>query len=159
MPRWGAEEALATLDEYLERAPVGFVLFDVELRFVRANAALAKITGRTPEEHLGRAPAALLGAVGAEVERELQRVRATDEPRLDLELAGRLPSSPGEERRWLMSFYRARLPDGDAHGIGATVVETTDQLRFAQELTAQRDLYETLLRARSQMGEAFVLLE
>ena len=153
------EEALATLESYLDRAPVGFALLDDGFRFVRANAALATITGHTSDEHLGRTPGALLGEVGAEIERELARVRETGEPRLDLELAGTLPGTPHLERQWLVSLYRVELPGGDALGIGATVVETTDHYRIEQELTAQRDLYETLLRAQSQMGEAFVLVE
>lgn len=153
------EEALATLESYLDRAPVGFALFDDELRFVRANAALATITGRTSDEHLGMTPGALLGEVGAEIQHQLASVRDTGEPRLDLELAGSLPGAPHLRRQWLVSLYRVELPGGDALGIGATVVETTDHFRVEQELTAQRDLYETLLRAQSQMGEAFVLVE
>ncbi len=153
------EEALATLESYLDRAPVGFALFDDGLCFVRANAALATMTGHSAEQHLGKTPGVLLGEVGGEIERELAHVRDTGEPRLDLELAGSLPAAPGSQRQWLLSLYRVELPGGDALGIGATVVETTDHFEIERELTAQRDLYETLLRAQSQMGEAFVLLE
>ncbi|MCW3009899.1 MAG: regulatory protein, partial [Solirubrobacterales bacterium] len=154
-----SEEARATLDSYLEQAPVGFALFDDRLRFVRANAALAELDGIPAAEHAGRRAPELLGDVGDDVERLLKQVLTTGEVVSDVEVRGTLPAFPGRERQWLMSFYRVRLPGGDALGIGGTIVEVTERLRIEQALTGQRDLYETLLRAQSEMGEAFVLLE
>jgi PAS domain S-box-containing protein len=51
------------------------------------------------------------------------------------------------------------LGRGERLGIGATIVDVTDRAEAAEAVRAQRDLYEALMRAQSELGQAFVLLE
>lgn len=157
-------EALPTatqgdLGAFFDSAPVGFALFDARPRFVRVNPAMAAITGLQGTEHLGRLAGELLGNVGDDVEHAVRTVLADGGALHDLEVRGVLPTLPGRERQFLVSAYAVPLQDEGDAGVGVTVVETTERLRAEHALRGQRDLYETILRAQSEMGEAFVLLE
>lgn len=48
---------LAELDAIYRAAPVGLAALDRSLRYVRVNELLARMNGRTVEEHVGRAVA------------------------------------------------------------------------------------------------------
>ena len=52
-----------------------------------------------------------------------------------------------------------RLAGGELLGVGVTVLDITARVRAREDLRAQRDLYEALLRAQSELGEAFALIE
>jgi PAS domain-containing protein len=49
-----ASHASALFDILGEGAPVGLGFVDTDLRFVRVNAALARINERAVQEHIGR---------------------------------------------------------------------------------------------------------
>src|SRR4051794_15315549 len=59
-----AEASRAQLDSVFTTAPVGLAFLDTELRYVRANAALAEINGIPLEDHIGRRARDVLGANG-----------------------------------------------------------------------------------------------
>ena len=56
-----AQQSYAQLDTLLVSAPVGIGFWDRELRFIRVNDALAAINGLTPEEHVGKPLADVIG--------------------------------------------------------------------------------------------------
>jgi PAS domain S-box-containing protein len=154
-----SEAARSVLDTLIDQAPVGFAYFDTELRYVQVNRALCAINGLTEEEHLGRRVPEILPDVGGELDAALARVLATGESLVDLEVTGTTPADPVHERHYLLSLYRIRLPGGAMLGVGATVLDITERREAEEALRAQRDLYETLLRAQSELGEGFVLAE
>lgn len=147
------------LGAFFDSAPVGFALFDTEQRFVRVNAAMAAITGVSPGDHVGLRASELLGDVGEDIEQAVRTVLETRADRHGVELQGVLPALPNRQRQFLVSTYGVTPQGAGGAGVGATVVETTERLRVELALRGQRDLYDTLLRAQSEMGEAFVLLE
>ncbi len=126
-------EASALFDVVGEGAPVGLAFVDRELRFVRINAALAKINGRPIEYHLGRRIDEALPELAEELVPIYQQVLATGEAVLERELTGEMPGS-GRLRHVLASWFPVRQ-DGEITGVGAVVVDITD--RKAAELRLQ----------------------
>ena len=151
------DESRLLLETLLERAPVGFAYLDRELRFVMVNRALAELTGLEPAAHIGRRVDELMPEMDPRVMNDLLEVLQTGRPLVDVEVIGATPGSPGRVRNFLASYYRVRIPGGGAMSLGVTFVEVTRRRIAEEELRAQRDLYETLLRAQSEAGEAFVL--
>jgi two-component system NarL family sensor kinase len=106
-------------------APAVLVLLDPDLKVLMASARLAEVCGITGRELLGKTPAALLPSIAPGVERILRRVTKTGTSRLNFEVTGELPISPGVPRYWKAScFPVARGPDG-RYAIGVISTETT----------------------------------
>ena len=84
---------------------------------------------------------------------------ATGEAIVDLQIVGETPREPGRDRHYVASYYPVALARGERLGIGITVADVTDRAEAAQALREQRDLYEALMRAQSELGLAFVLLD
>jgi PAS domain S-box-containing protein len=154
-----SSEATALLDALIAAAPIGMAFLDSELRFVRVNDAMAEIHGVPAIDHLGRTPREVLPDMGEEVEAALARVAKTGEAQVGVRLRGQTPREPGRTRRYLSNYYPVALGRGERLGIGATIVDVTDRAEAAEAVRAQRDLYEALMRAQSELGQAFVLLE
>lgn len=136
------DEALALLDTLLAQAPVGFAFLDQELRYRRVNAQLAEINGVPVEAHLGRTVREVVPELAETAEPIFQRVLATCEPYLGLELHGETAAAPGSQRHWLESLYPVCMADGQILGIGVIIVEITERKR------AEDALRESELRFR-----------
>ncbi len=132
-----AEEARTLLDSLIAAAPVGLAFFDHELRFQHVNARLAAMHGLAPEQYLGHTLREVVPELADAVEPLCERVRATAEAILDAEIVGR--AAPGEERSWRVSLYPVRIHDGEVRGVGAIIVEVTEQLRIAAALRASEE--------------------
>jgi PAS domain S-box-containing protein len=133
-------EALSQLEAAIGSAPVGFAFYDRDLRYRRVNAALAALSGLSPEEHVGRRIRETLPALAPTVLPVLERVLATDAPVLDVEVKGATPTRSAP-REFLASYYPIRR-GGEPIGVGAVVLETTAmkeleaQFRQAQKMEA-----------------------
>lgn len=118
-------ESLALLDTLIAKAPIGLAFVDPDLRFVRANDALAAMYGLTSGDELGRTAADVMTGV-PDFAAHLHQVLATDEAVIDIETAGEIPGSPGRERHWLSSYYPVR-GFSETLGVGVVVAEITDR--------------------------------
>jgi PAS domain S-box-containing protein len=135
-------DALALVDLVLESSPVAFALLDTELRYVRVNAALATLSGRSPADFVGHTPTDLLPSLADPIEETLRTVLATNTPLVNM--AYDLPgtSAGARDRHFLISCYPVRFDSGGLIGVGAFLLETTDrrvledQLRQAQKMEA-----------------------
>jgi PAS domain S-box-containing protein len=155
----GSSEATALLDALIVAAPIGMAFLDSEFRYVRVNDAMAEIHGVPAIDHLGRTAREVLPEMGEEVEAALARVARSGEALVGVQLRGETPREPGRTRRYLSNYYPVALGRGERLGIGATIVDVTDRAEAAEAVRAQRDLYEALMRAQSELGQAFVLVE
>lgn len=153
-----ARESRTLFDVLAGQLPVGIALYDLELRHRFVNDALAKMHGIPLEDHIGRRYRELLPATADEVEAHLRGVLESGTPLQEAQLSGELPGSPGTEFHQLRSYFPIRTPDGTLSGIGVTVVDITERANAADAAREQRDLYEALLRAQSELGEAVVVL-
>jgi PAS domain S-box-containing protein len=154
-----SSEATALLDALIAAAPIGMAFLDSDFRYVRVNDAMAEIHGVPAIDHLGRTVREVLPEMGEEVEAALARVAKSGEALVGVQLRGATPREPGRTRRYLSNYYPVALGRGERLGIGATIVDVTDRAEAAEAVRAQRDLYEALMRAQSELGQAFVLLE
>jgi PAS domain S-box-containing protein len=152
-------EAQALLDALVSAAPIGQGFLDTDFRYVRVNDALAEINGVPAIDHIGRTVREVLPAMAADIEAALEEVMATGEAIVDLQIVGETPREPGRDRHYVASYYPVALARGERLGIGITVADVTDRAEAAQALREQRDLYEALMRAQSELGLAFVLLD
>ena len=139
------DEAFSLLRALTDAAPVGFVFFDPEMRYQLVNKELARYNGVAVEEHIGRTPEEIVPSLAGEVRRVVQRVIETGQPVLDHEFIGETPKAPGQLRSWSESWYPVRAADGRFLGVGATIVETTEQKRSEK---ARQDLEKRMLDAQ-----------
>src|SRR3954471_18286471 len=150
-------EARALLDTLIDQAPIGVGFVDREGRYVRVNGALAEINGVSVADHVGRTLAEVVPDIATAAGAQLERIVAGGGPVADVEVERmRRDGTPGH---YLASYYPVRLAGGEALGMGITVLDITARVHGAGELRAQRDLYEALLRAQSELGEAFALVD
>jgi PAS domain S-box-containing protein len=152
-------EATALLDALIVGSPIGMGFLDTELRYVRVNDAMAQLNGVPAIDHLGRRVSDVLPQLGVEMEEALARVVASGEALVGVLMRGETPREPGRTRRYLANYYPVAVGRGERLGIGLTVVDVTDRAEAAEAVREQRDLYEALMRAQSELGQAFVLLE
>ena len=160
------------LDGIFAGAPVGFALFDPDLRIRRVNEAYAALTGLPRADHEGLRVEQVLPGVAAAATAMLAQVLRTGEPATGVLVAAQ-PDEGRPSRRFEASFIPLVLPGGGVAGLASMINEVTDrheaeqrqaqlvrEARAAEDaLRGQRDLYETLLRAQSEAGEGFVLFD
>src|SRR4051812_42598416 len=143
-------EARALLDTLIDQAPIGVGFFDREGRYVRVNDALAELNGVPAAEHIGRPVEEVLPEIAPSVRSFIDQALAGSAAVANTEVAR--PGADGTVNHYLVSYYPVRLA-GEALGVGVTVLDMTARIRAAADLRAQRDLYEALLRAQSELGE------
>ena len=129
-----AQQSYAQLDTLLVSAPVGIGFWDRDLRFIRVNDALAAINGLTPEEHVGKPLADVIGELSPVLEPLYRRVLESGEPVVHTESTDDEALRMGERRHWLSSYYPVRTPDGEVIGVGAVIMEITDRKRADDRL-------------------------
>jgi len=125
-----AEEALGLVEAVVGSAPVGIAVFDLDLRYVRVNAALVDISGIPAADHIGRyvgEAVPLPPEVGADLRRVVTTGRRILGRDLRLHLGGRGP------RYFSADYYPICTSGGAVVGAGATVVEVTAAKRAEQE--------------------------
>jgi PAS domain S-box-containing protein len=116
-----SERHLAELDAVFASAPLGLAFVDRELRFLRANDALAEMDGRPAGEHPGRPVSAVLEHPD-EVEAALHEVIDTGQPVLDRDLVR-------DGRTFLTSYFPVRGEGGQLAAVGVAVTDVTARRR------------------------------
>ncbi|MEU9343805.1 SpoIIE family protein phosphatase [Streptomyces sp. NPDC048278] len=128
-------EVRALSDWALSMAPVALTIYDRDLRCVRQNAAMRRLTGVSDEDRVGRSlDAVLSGPDVADCETRMRRVVETGRPEDDFQVRGRVPADPGHDRVFSASVSPVRRRDGYVVGICTTVVDITEHHRHREQL-------------------------
>ncbi len=150
-----ARQQFAELELLYRALPVALVIYDREMRFVRVNEALAKVTGLPVNEHAGKRLREIAPDFAEPVETLLERVFATGEPIVNVELSGAMRLRPEEQRVWLASFYALRSESGEITAVSTVGVDITERKRAAESVRLSEERYRTLVE---NAPEAIVLL-
>ncbi|HET9598553.1 MAG TPA: PAS domain-containing protein [Anaeromyxobacteraceae bacterium] len=135
-----SEHDAALLEMLFGNAPFGLAVLNRELRFVRVNAVLAEMNGRTVSDHIGRRLSEVVPGLPIErIEGDLQCILETGEPMLNVGVSGETPASPGVRRHWMVDWYPLRNGP-DTVGVGAVVREVTAQREAESAVRRQADL-------------------
>lgn len=142
-----ARHALTTmLETILTEAPIGFALFDRDLRYLRMSDALAEANGKRVQDHLGRTIREVLGPAGqAEADRWLRPVLEHGEPMLGVVTVNPLPGRADGERVWLNNVYPIRGPGGEPIAVGVVGVDITERQRAEQRLLREHTFSTALI--------------
>jgi PAS domain S-box-containing protein len=127
--RRGGARTLGSLDSLLDHAPIGVAFLDRDLRFVRANEALATIAGRSVEEHLGRTLDDVIER--PELSAIARRVLETGQPALDVPIDG--TSREGHRFHVVAGYYPVRSAGGAIEGVGVVVRDVTRSVQSDEE--------------------------
>ena len=125
------------LNAFFTKAPAGLVLLDKQLRYVQLNETVTEINGVPMRDHLGKTVWEVLPKLAPVAEPLLQKVLATGERMLNIELSGETPSQPGVLRHWLESFFPVMGKDGRPEGVGVIFVEITERKRAEERMHLQ----------------------
>lgn len=135
-----ASERLEELEAVVRHAPVGLCLLDRDGRYLWVNETLARLNGRSVEEHLGAAPHEMVPEVAGTMAAWIQRVLDTGEPLRNREVSARPPGDPDQEYTWLLNLHPVREARG---GVRAVLVVLQDVTRLKR---AQRELRKATAR-------------
>ncbi len=135
------------LNAFFTSAPAGLVLLDNQLRYVQINETVARVNGVAMQDHLGKTVREVLPKLAPVTEPLLQKVLATGEPILNIELSGETPSQPGVTRHWLESFFPINGKSGRPEGVGAIFVEISERKQAEQELQWKTALLEAQMES------------
>jgi PAS domain S-box-containing protein len=145
-------DSLRALDLVLDHAPVGVAVLDTDLRFVRANRALTRLSGQTAEELLGHTLTEVTRG-RSDIISIAEAVLATGSPQFGLDASGR--STQGRSFRAVADFYPIRADDRIL-GIGVIVHDITaaarvdeERRRLLERLSKMQRITETLALART----------
>jgi serine phosphatase RsbU (regulator of sigma subunit)/anti-sigma regulatory factor (Ser/Thr protein kinase) len=153
---WAAIELISQL---ADRAPIGLLIVDVELRVCGMNQTLLEING-LPPDHIGdRAISELLPDVEPYAWDVIRQVLATGEPILDVELTGTTPANWPEPRVWRASHYPLRDIHGATVAVGIALVDVSEQRRAEAERDTVEQRLRLLGRASGLLGASLNLLD
>jgi twitching motility protein PilJ len=127
-------------DAFFAAAPALMCILDDRLRFVQINEQLAETTGLSVAEHIGKTLAETAPEMVSTLEPIFQKVLASNEPILNIEVSGSTSKQPGVLRDWLASYFPLPGSDGKPIGVGGVAVEITDR----KQAEAERDRFFTL---------------
>ncbi len=152
------ETDLALSDRLVTQSPLGLAVLDTDLRYVRVNAALARMNGLPAKEHLGRHLAEVLPDVDVEaIDAAMRQVLRTGEPVLDRRTVGRTRADPGRDRTWSVSLFRLDDARGRVLGLAGCVIDMTDRHEAAAEADAARARLEAIAEASDRIGSTLDL--
>jgi formate hydrogenlyase transcriptional activator len=156
-PTWfGTAEALLESEQlltaYFRTSRVGLRVLDTRFRYVALNDTLAEMNGIPAPAHLGKSIREMLGDFAELVELQCQRVIATGQPILNLEISFTLPTRT-EPGHWIEHYIPIKDVAGQVIQVGIISVEVTEQKKLEESL---RGVTDTLRQERKRQH---VLLE
>ncbi|MDX6311311.1 MAG: hypothetical protein QOF44_775 [Streptomyces sp.] len=159
------ETDLASSQAVFGQSPMGFVLFDTDLKLLRVNERFADTFGRPVKDYRGRTPYDFLSRVeGDRLTAALRQVLESGDPVLNMMLVGTAGdrSDPGgggqsSRRRWSMSLYRLHGGSGRPIGVAGLAQDVTGRQRAEREAAHTRRNLALLNEAGRRIGSSLDL--
>ena len=149
------ENANALIANVYATAPAGLAMLDTDLRVVMVNDYLAAINNLPVADHIGKTLPELLGEQGVEYEKAYRTVRDTQTALLAIESHGQVPSEPGVEHHWIVSYHPIFNKDHKLVGVSGLVVDVSERKQLSDKL---RDVSEQFHVLYEMSGDAHMLL-
>ncbi|MFB2939177.1 PAS domain S-box protein [Aerosakkonemataceae cyanobacterium BLCC-F154] len=149
----------ALLNVFFSSAPVGLSIVDEELRYVKINQQLAELNGLPASEHIGKTFQQILPEIASSLVPLYQQILATNEPALNLEIRGEVPSQPGVLRDWIVSLFPIPGEDGHSRSVGSVVVEVTERKRVEKALLESAKREQALTQVIQKIRQTLELPE
>ncbi|MFD9974370.1 SpoIIE family protein phosphatase [Streptomyces sp. NPDC059017] len=135
------ESRLAMLQGLATESPLGFAIYDVDLRLVWCNAASEREIGRPLAETRGELaedlyPRGRFVTPGypETLHAVMRQVLDTGEPFLDLHFRAEQPSDPGQEHLWSCSYYRLQDASGHVFGVCEDAFDISDRYEAQRQV-------------------------
>lgn len=154
------ETDLASSQAVFGQSPMGFILFDTNLKLLRVNQRFSTVFGRNPGDHRGRTPHDFLSRVEADrLTAALKQVLDSGDPVLDMTIVGTVPSGSGtnNRRRWAISLYRLHSGSGRPIGVAGVAQDVTGRQRAEREAAHTRRNLALLNEASRRIGSSLDL--
>jgi PAS domain S-box-containing protein len=143
-----ARESEAQLKAYFDASPVGMVLVDRQLRYLKANQRVADMTQVSIEGRLGKTVREALPSLADILEPLYQEVFASGKPILNFEVIEELDE--GESRDYQISFFPLMGEDAKPKTVGAVSLDITERKRAEAETNYAKMAAEEASRAKSE---------
>lgn len=138
------KEQYYELENIYLNSPIGLGIIDENFHFVRINEKLAEINGIAAKDHIGRPIEAIVPDLAAQAKELFQRVFATGEPILNVEISGTTLAQPGVTRVWRESWHPVKDQEGRTFAISIVVEEITDQKRAREALLESEQRFRSI---------------
>jgi len=137
-------EALTVLEIVLATAPVGFALFDRDIRYIRVNSKFAAMQDAPLDGHVGKTPRDFSPELAGHIEESVRQVLTTGQPILEKELkrstSSRVGVSSASQRHIMMSYYPLRGAGGNPFAVGLIAVDTTELKQLEAQLAQSQKM-------------------
>ncbi|MET9506737.1 SpoIIE family protein phosphatase [Streptomyces sp. NPDC006622] len=146
-------DSLAALESLFRQSPIGLATLGTDLRFLRANDALARMNGLSAADHVGkRLTEVVPGVNAAALESTMRRVMERGTAVVDVRRTGRTASDPHHDRTWSCSY--APLVDGAGRTLGviASLIDITESQRAEADAERARRRFALLAEAGTRIG-------
>jgi PAS domain S-box-containing protein len=137
-------ETLAMLDALLASSTVGLAIVDPELRYLRVNELLARMSRKSVAAHLRRTVREVHPADADRLEPLLRRVLETGEAIAGQELTYQ-PAPPEPPLTVLVNYFPVRSFSGRVQGVGIAVADVTPLKKAEEQLRRGAEFRERFL--------------
>lgn len=137
----------ARLNAFFTCAPVGMAIVNSQLQFLQVNEVLAEINGVSIQAHIGKTISEIVPLLAPILTPLYQQVYATGKAIINREVSGEVTSQPGVVRDWVVSYFPIFEQESLLSGVGAVVVEITQNKRVESELRSAKERLQHLLAA------------
>jgi PAS domain S-box-containing protein len=148
------ETDLASSQAVFGQSPMGFIIFDTDLKLLRVNEQFANTFGKPAYDFLSRVEGDRLTAA-------LRQVLESGEPVLNMTLVGLAhsdePGGKGSRRRWSVSLYRLHGGSGRPIGVAGMAQDVTGRQRAEREAAHNRRNLALLNEAGRRIGSSLDL--